>query len=122
MTETSLPRRRHGQHLVPGSRLLRAAALVIGGLLALPVITIIYLAAAPAENIWPHLVATVLPGYIWQTALLLAGVGAITFVVGTAVAWLVTACSFPLRRVFQWARSCPWRCRATSSHILTSTC
>ena len=83
------------------------AALVIGGLLALPVITIIYLAATPAENIWPHLVATVLPGYIWQTALLLAGVGAITFVVGTAVAWLVTACSFPLRRVFQWASLMP---------------
>jgi iron(III) transport system permease protein len=107
MTETSLPRRRHGQQFAPGSRLLRVAALVIGGLLALPVITIIYLAATPAENIWPHLVATVLPGYIWQTALLLAGVGAITFVVGTAVAWLVTACSFPLRRVFQWASLMP---------------
>ena len=96
-----------GQHASSGSRLLRFSALVIGLLLALPVITIIYLAATPAENIWPHLVSTVLPGYVWRTMVLLAGVGTITFVTGTAVAWLVTACSFPLRRLFQWASLMP---------------
>ena len=87
--------------------LLRASALVIGLALALPVVTILYLAFTPAENIWPHLVSTVLPGYVWRTLVLLIGVGAITFVTGTAVAWLVTACSFPLRRMFQWASLIP---------------
>jgi hypothetical protein len=27
------------------------------------------------ENIWPHLLGTVLPGYVWRTLGLLAGVG-----------------------------------------------
>ena len=80
---------------------LDASAGVIGLVLALPVITIIVLAATPTENIWPHLMATVLPGYVWRTLALLAGVGVITFAVGTAVAWLVTMCSFPLRRMYQ---------------------
>lgn len=95
-----------GRHALT-ERVLRASALVIGLALALPVITILYLAVMPAENIWPHLVSTVLPGYLWRTLVLLLGVGAITFVTGTAVAWLVTACSFPLRRVFQWASLIP---------------
>jgi iron(III) transport system permease protein len=107
MTAASLDRPRRGAQRASGSRLLRAAAAIIGALLAVPALTIVYLAATPAENIWPHLVATVLPGYVWRTIVLLAGVGVVTFVVGTAVAWLVTTCSFPLRRVFQWASLMP---------------
>ena len=45
-------------------RLLSSAALVIGLALALPALTIIVLAAMPTENVWPHLISTVLPGYI----------------------------------------------------------
>lgn len=86
---------------------LGAFAVVLALVLALPILTIVYLAATPTENIWPHLISTVLPRYIWQTLLLLAGVGAITFVVGTGVAWLVTMYSFPLRRLFQWASLVP---------------
>lgn len=88
-------------------RLLGAAALVTGLGLALPVVTIIILAFMPTENIWPHLVATVLPGYVMGTLALMAGVGLITFAVGTAVAWLVTMCRFPLRPLFVWASLLP---------------
>jgi iron(III) transport system permease protein len=90
-----------------GERLLGAAALVTGLALALPVLTIIVLAFTPTENVWPHLIATVLPGYVMRTLLLMAGVGLITFVVGTAVAWLVTMCRFPLRPLFVWASLLP---------------
>ncbi|WP_395687496.1 ABC transporter permease [Aestuariivirga sp.] len=90
-----------------GERLLSLAALVTGLALALPVITIILLAFAPTENIWPHLIETVLPGYVLRTVLLLLGVGLITFVVGTGVAWLVTMCRFPLRPLFLWASLLP---------------
>jgi len=86
---------------------LRSAALVIGLALALPVLTIVVLAFTPTENIWPHLIATVLPGYVLRTLILMAGVGAITFVIGTAVAWLVTMCRFPLRPLFLWASLIP---------------
>lgn len=88
-------------------RLLKGAALATGLALALPVLTILYLAITPKENIWPHLVSTVLPGYMWRTLVLLIGVGFLTFVIGTAVAWLVTMCRFPFRRVFQWASLMP---------------
>jgi iron(III) transport system permease protein len=88
-------------------RLLNGAALITGLALALPVLTIIFLAFMPTENIWPHLIATVLPGYVMRTLALMAGVGLITFVVGTAVAWLVTMCRFPLRPLFVWASLLP---------------
>ena len=88
-------------------RLLSAAALVTGLALGLPVLTIIVLALMPTENIWPHLIATVLPGYVMRTLALMVGVGLITFAVGTAVAWLVTMCRFPLRPLFVWASLLP---------------
>ena len=86
---------------------LRSSAMTIGLALALPVLTIIVLAFTPTENVWPHLIATVLPGYVLRTLILMAGVGAITFVIGTAVAWLVTMCRFPLRPLFLWASLIP---------------
>ena len=88
-------------------RVLSSAASVIGLALALPVLTIIFLALTPTENVWPHLIATVLPGYVLRTVGLMAGVGLITFAVGTAVAWLVTMCRFPLRPLFVWASLLP---------------
>ncbi len=69
----------------------------------------------PTENIWPHLISTVLPGYVWRTLVLMAGVGVITFIVGTAVAWLVTMCRFPLRPLFLWASLLPMAMPDTSS-------
>jgi iron(III) transport system permease protein len=71
--------------------------------IALPILTILFLSFTPAENIWPHLLSTVLPGYVWRTLGLLIGVGLLTFTIGTATAWLVTMRDFPLRRILQWA-------------------
>ncbi len=94
-------------HSPAAERWLNAAAVIAALGLALPVITIAVLAFMPTENVWPHLMATVLPGYIRETLLLLGGVGIVTFVLGTSSAWLVTMCRFPLRRVFQWASLVP---------------
>jgi iron(III) transport system permease protein len=87
--------------------LLGAGSIAVGLCLAMPVIAILVLAAAPAENIWPELIATVLPGYVWRTVILMAGVGMLCFAIGTATAWLVTMTRFPGRRVFQWALMLP---------------
>ncbi|MFV2093544.1 MAG: ABC transporter permease, partial [Hyphomicrobiales bacterium] len=67
-----------------------------------PIISILVIAAFPQENIWPHLISTVLPGYVSETLKLMAGVGIITLVVGTGTAWLVTIYSFPGRRLLEW--------------------
>jgi len=79
-----------------------AGAVSVAAVILLPIIAVVVLAALPDENIWPHLFATVLPGYITATLGLMAGVGLITLFVGTGTAWLVTMYSFPGRGVFQW--------------------
>ncbi|MCD8513774.1 MAG: iron ABC transporter permease [Nitrincola sp.] len=61
----------------------------------------------PTENIWPHLMSTVLPGYIRNTLWLMFGVCIGTFIIGTGTAWLVTMCRFPGRRIFEWALLIP---------------
>ncbi|MGI9464179.1 MAG: ABC transporter permease [Aestuariivirgaceae bacterium] len=80
----------------------RAGALVVSALLLLPIAAITILALAPSENIWPHLVATVLPDYLAQTALLMTGVGLATFLIGTSTGWLITMHRFPGRKMLQW--------------------
>ncbi|MDP7545704.1 MAG: iron ABC transporter permease [Alphaproteobacteria bacterium] len=81
--------------------------MVIAGLAALPIVAVVYLALTPSENIWPHLVSTVLPGYIATTLTLMLGVGIGTLLIGVSTAWLVTMCRFPGRRIFEWGMLLP---------------
>ncbi|MDA1101775.1 MAG: iron ABC transporter permease [Proteobacteria bacterium] len=76
-------------------------------LAAVPILAVVYLAFTPTENIWPHLVATVLPGYFATTLILMLGVGIGTLVIGVSTAWLVTMCRFPGRRIFEWGMLLP---------------
>lgn len=75
-----------------------AAAVAVAALCLLPVGAVLWLAWFPAENIWPHLASTVLPGYVGNTLILLAGVGVSTLITGVTAARLVTAFDFPARR------------------------
>lgn len=70
---------------------------LIVAVVALPVVTVFLIAIAPTDNIWPHLAQTVLPGSLSRTLMLAAGTGTLTFLVGTATAWLVTMYRFPGR-------------------------
>ena len=74
------------------------AALLIAAVVVAPMLAVLWLALHPTENIWPHLVATVLPRYLQNTLILMAGVGALSAAVGTGAAWLVTMHRFPGRR------------------------
>lgn len=73
------------------------AILAILFLMALPIATTLWLAVSPKENIWPHLLRTVLPNSLLQTLALMTGAGILTLVTGTATAWLVTMYRFPGR-------------------------
>ena len=84
-----------------------AGAFAITAIVALPVLTVLAAAFFPTENIWPHLWDTVLPAYIFSTLELMAGVAASTILIGVSAAWLVTACDFPGRRIFEWALVLP---------------
>ncbi len=92
---------RHGNVLWAGG------ALFLSAFMLLPLAAIVVLAATPEDRIWSHLASTVLPSYFAQTALLMAGVGLSTLLIGTATAWLVTRYQFPLRRLFTWALVLP---------------
>ncbi|OWQ83053.1 iron ABC transporter permease [Roseateles aquatilis] len=82
-----------------------AAATALAVLAPLLSLALTALGAGAAH--WSHLGAHVLPRAAANTALLLAGVGLVTGVVGTGCAWLVTQAEFPGRRVLQWALLLP---------------
>lgn len=75
----------------------------IAALVALPLVAVVVMAFAPTENIWPHLIATTLPRYLANTAVLALGVGALTAAVGAGAAWLVCMYRFPGVRWIEWA-------------------
>jgi iron(III) transport system permease protein len=77
-------------------------ALFVALVVALPIIAIFYLALTPEKNIWPHLISTVLPGYITTTLGLLFGVGLISFIIGVGSAWIITIYEFPFRSKLEW--------------------
>jgi iron(III) transport system permease protein len=80
---------------------------VVAGLVAVlvlaPVLSVLWMAFHPAENIWPHLMATVMPRYLANTAILMLGVGVLTAAIGTGAAWMVTMYRFPGSRFLDYA-------------------
>ncbi len=84
-----------------------AAAAAIAALVMLPAVTIFWLALTPSENIWRHLIETVLPRYLGNSLILMASVGAIAVCLGTVTAWLVATYEFAGRRWLEWALLLP---------------
>ncbi|GHC57722.1 ABC transporter permease [Neogemmobacter tilapiae] len=68
---------------------------VLALLILAPVVSVVWLAFHPTENIWPHLLSTVLPRYLLNTLRLMLGVTVLAVVAGTGAAWLVTVHRFP---------------------------
>ena len=83
------------------------APLIIAGLFAIPVISVVANVFVPGQGTWQHLAETVLPHYVLNTIGLVLGVGFGVSVGGVCTAWLVTMCRFPGRRVFEWALILP---------------
>ncbi len=73
-------------------------ALALVAVVVAPMAAVVWMAFHPTDNIWPHLLETVLPRYVANTLILMAGVGVLTAAVGTGAAWLVTMYRFPGRR------------------------
>jgi len=76
-------------------------------IIASPVFIVVSYVFVPTGEIWSHLADTVLGNYIYNSVLLLIGVGTGTLVVGTGCAWIVTMCRFPGQKVFEWALLLP---------------
>tara|TARA_R110001599_G_scaffold72476_3_gene201109 strand:+ start:2888 stop:4552 length:1665 start_codon:yes stop_codon:yes gene_type:complete len=80
----------------------------IACLVALPIVSVIFLALFPEENAWPHLIDTVLPTYLKNTAILMMGVGTLSLLVGTGAAWLISMYDFPGKRWLSWGLLLPF--------------
>jgi iron(III) transport system permease protein len=91
----------------PGPWLLTPAALGAATLVAVPILAVLLSLATPVYEIWAHLWRTQLAGLLWNTLLLLLGVGTGTLALGTVLAWLVVFHEFPGRRVLEWALVLP---------------
>ena len=96
-------RRKHDHALRQGGgRGWSVAAVVIAALVLMPVAAVAWMALTPAENIWPHLLATVMPRYMLNTVILTAGTGALAAAMGAGSAWLVGMYEFRGRRALEW--------------------
>jgi iron(III) transport system permease protein len=89
------------------ARIWTFASLLIALLVLAPVAALIAIAAQGSGDLWPHLARYVLPQSIRDTGLLLLGVGIIVVTIGVGTAWLVSACRFPGRALFDWALLLP---------------
>lgn len=83
------------------------ASVVTAALVLAPIAAVVWNVFQPSHTTWSHLVSTVLPGYIWNTLLLLLMVTIGVILCGAVSAWLVTAYSFPGQRVLEWALVMP---------------
>ncbi|MFN8830452.1 MAG: ABC transporter permease [Labrys sp. (in: a-proteobacteria)] len=72
-----------------------------------PLAALAYFALTADLNVWPHLIANVLPAALRDTLALLVGVGLLVSLLGVTTAWLVSAYTFPGRRIFEWALLLP---------------
>ncbi len=75
--------------------------------IALPIIVIFASIFFPSEDVWQHLIDTVLGIYISNSLLLMTGVSIGVLSVGILPAWLVTFYRFPGRSILEWALLMP---------------
>ncbi|MGB3735049.1 MAG: iron ABC transporter permease [Ilumatobacter sp.] len=101
---------------VGGGRLgWTVAAVVAAVLVAVPVLMLAASILNPSGDVWAQQWRTGLPGELRDTALLLVGVAVGTVVLGSGLAWLVSAYQFPGSRQFGWMLILPL---AVPSYIL----
>ncbi|MEP3115636.1 iron ABC transporter permease [Nisaea sp.] len=70
--------------------------------LLIPILSVFVAAAGDSEGLWSHLASTVLPYYIGNTLVLMAGVSVVSLCLGISSAWIVTRYDFPGSRWFEW--------------------
>jgi iron(III) transport system permease protein len=78
-------------------------AFLVALIILAPIGSIVWIALTPTENIWPHLLQTVLPRYVASTLVLMLGVAVLSLLMGTGAAWLVSQYRFPGRDWLAWA-------------------
>jgi len=85
-----------------------AGVAMAAALLAIaPLASLVALAFDDTGDLWPHLARYVIPATLMKTMLLLAGVAAVTIVIGAGTAWTITTFAFPGRDALSWLLPLP---------------
>lgn len=81
--------------------------IIIGLLMALPVLVVLGFVLQPFNENWQHLYDNLLGEYISNSLLLMLGVTVGVLSMGIITAWLTSTCEFPGRRLLSWALLLP---------------
>jgi iron(III) transport system permease protein len=76
-------------------------------LLVLPILAIFYTAIGETDDLFAHLMSTVMPTYIYNTVVLTAGVMILSLILGIPSAWFMAMCKLPTEKWLQWALVLP---------------
>ena len=87
-------------------------AILLSILLMGPIFSLIFTAFESNQDLWVHLINTVLPIYVINTLLLFIGVLTLSAVLGVSTAWIVTYYSFFGKKIIEWALILPIACPA----------
>jgi len=79
---------------------------LVAALVFLPLFAVFSHLGRESEE-WSHIAETVLPGYLWNTLVLVVFVSLVSLLFGVFPAWLVSAYDFPARRILGWALILP---------------
>ena len=82
-------------------------SVVLAILVAIPVGLLAVSILQPNVEVWQRLWETRLPGQLYETGVLLVGVSFFSLVVGSSLAWLVSAYEFPGSKFFGWILIAP---------------
>ncbi len=68
----------------------------------MPILSVFIAASSDSNGLWRHLLETVLPRYVGNTLLLMAGVGLVSLLLGVSSAWIVFRYDFTGKRALEW--------------------
>ncbi|PNH81677.1 ABC transporter permease [Vibrio diazotrophicus] len=85
----------------------KTSSVVLAALLVLPILAIFFTAVGHTDDVFAHLMATVMPTYAQNTIVLVVSVMALSLLFGIPSAWIMAMCKLPGEKVLQWALVLP---------------
>ncbi|ENK0808138.1 ABC transporter permease [Vibrio fluvialis] len=85
----------------------KTSSVALTTLLVLPILAIFFTAIGQTDDVFAHLMSTVMPTYAFNTVVLTLSVMALALLFGIPSAWLMAMCRLPGEKVLQWALVLP---------------
>ncbi|MBY7782309.1 iron ABC transporter permease [Vibrio fluvialis] len=85
----------------------KTSSVALATLLVLPILAIFFTAIGQTDDVFAHLMSTVMPTYAFNTVVLTLSVMALALLFGIPSAWLMAMCCLPGEKVLQWALVLP---------------